>query len=164
MSTTLSDDQQASDSMSSKPYAPNHCNIIKDLLTAIQKQEDTMKKLNKDLEFFRNKYNSSLNYDNGTGCYLADVGDETIDMRSYMDLGNGIISAETAANFMGYRTAMDNFQMGFEKTKEEIEKIWEDVDMVRDVDSEQFVQKGSVKIPKWEVDALEKGRKVAARE
>lgn len=83
-----------------------------------------MKQLTKDLEFFRNKYKDSLNYDNGARCYLADVGDETIDLRSYqMDLGNGVITVETAAEFLGYRSAIDNFQMGFKKTKEEIEKI-----------------------------------------
>jgi hypothetical protein len=59
-----------------------------------------------------------LGYDNGTGCYLADVGDETIDLRSYNpDLGDGVIAAETAADYLGYRSAMNNFQMGFEKTK-----------------------------------------------
>jgi hypothetical protein len=33
--------------------------------------------------------------------------------------------------------------MGFEKTKKETEKIWEDVDVVRVIDNDQFVRKDS---------------------
>jgi chaperonin cofactor prefoldin len=166
MNLNVCDDQQASDGMLSKQHTQNHRKIIGDILVALQKQEDIMKQLTEDLEFFRNKYKSSLNYDNGAGCYLADIGDKTIDLRSYdTDLGNGVIAAETAADFLGYRSAMNNFQMGFKKTKEEIEKIWEDVDLVRDVDNDKWVRKDSLKISsKWEADALEKGRKAAVQE
>lgn len=59
---------------------------------------------------------------------------------------------------------MNNFLMGFETTKKEIEKVWEHVDVVRDIDNDEFVQKDSLKIPNWEADALEKGRKAAAQE
>jgi hypothetical protein len=106
-----------------------------------------------------------LNYDNGAGCYLADVGDETIDLRSYQtDLGNGVITAETASNFLKYRSAMDNFQMGFKKSNEEIEKIWNDVELVRDIDNNAWVRKESVKIStKWETDILEKDKKAAVQ-
>lgn len=164
MDTNVCDKQQTRDSTLSKLHKQNHRKIIKDLLVAVQKQEDIMKHLTKDLEFFRNKYKKSLDYDNGTGCYLADIRDEIIDLRSCTDLGNGVIAAETAADYLGYRSAMHNFHMGFEKTKKEIEKIWEDIDVVRDVDNKEFVQKDSLKIPKWEADALEKGRKAAAQE
>lgn len=164
MDSTVCDKQKASDSTPSKSYNEEHRKIIGDLLVAIQKQEDIMEHLTRDLEFFRTKYKNSLDYDNGTGCYLADVGDQTVDYRSDMDVGNGVITAETATDYLGYKSAMCNFQMGFEKTKKEIEKIWEDVDVVRDVDSAQFVQKDSLKIPNWEAVGLEKGRKAAAQE
>jgi hypothetical protein len=49
--------------------------------------------------------NKPLGHDNGTGCYLADIGDETIDLRSYTDLGNRVIATETAADFLGYKSA-----------------------------------------------------------
>ncbi|KAL8922657.1 MAG: hypothetical protein Q9172_003472 [Xanthocarpia lactea] len=151
--------------MPSKIYPPNHHSIIiKSLLIAIQKQQDIMEHLTRDLEFFRNKFKESLDYDNGTGCYLADVGDETIDLRSHMDLGNGIIGAETAVDYVGYRSSMNNFQMGFEKTKDEIEKIWKVVDLVRDTERDQLIRQDSMTIPKWEAEALEKGRKAAAQE
>lgn len=165
MNPSGSEDQQASDSMPSKPYPPNHHSIIiKNLLIAMQKQQDIMEHLTKDLQFFRNKLKDSLDYDNGTGCYLADVGDETIDLRSYTDLGNGIIGAETAVDYMGYRSTMKNFQMGFEKTKDEIEKIWNIVDLVRDVEKGQLIREDSLTMPKWEAEVLEKGRKAAAQE
>lgn len=166
MDLDVRDDQQASDGMPSKHHTENHRKTIGDILVALQKQEVIMKQLTNDLEFFRNKYKSSLNHDNGAGCYLADIGDETIDLRSYQtDLGNGVISAETAAHFLGYRSAMNNFQMGFKKTKEEIEKIWENIDLVRDIDNGEWVRKDSLKIPsKWEAGRLEKGRKAAAPE
>lgn len=71
--------------------AQSHRKIVGDLLVAVQEQEDIMKQLTKDFEYFRGKYKNSLGYGNGTGCYLADVGEETIDVRSYIDLGNGVI-------------------------------------------------------------------------
>ena len=166
MNPSGSEDQQASDSMPSEFYPPNHHSIIiEGLLVAMQKQQDIMEHLTKDLNFFRKKFKGSLEYDNGTGCYLADVGDETIDLRSYReDLGNGIIGAETAVDYVGYRSTMKNFQMGFEKTKDEIEQIWKVVDLVRDVDKGQLVRQDSLTIPKWEADSLERGRKAAAQE
>lgn len=164
MNPSGSEDQQASDSMPPKLHPPNHHSIIRGLLIAMQKQQNIMEHLTKDLEFFRNKLKESLNYDNGTGCYLADMGDETIDLRSYTDLGNGIIGAETAVDYMGYRSTMNNFQLGFEKTKDEIEKIWKAVDLVRDTEKGQLIRADSLTIPKWEAEALEKGRKAAAQE
>ncbi len=165
MDPSGTEDQQASDSMPSTLYPPNHHSIIiKGLLIAMQKQQDIMEHLTRDLEFFRNKFKENLDYDNGTGCYLADVGDGTIDLRSDMDLGNGIIGAETAVDYVGYRSSMNNFQMGFEKTKDEIEKIWKVVDLVRDTEKDQLTRQDSLTIPKWEAEALEKGRKAAAQE
>jgi hypothetical protein len=55
-----------------------------------------------------------------------------------------VITAERATDFLGYRSAMDNFQMGFKKTKEEMETIWEDVDLVKDGD--EWAQKDSLQI------------------
>jgi hypothetical protein len=106
-----------------------------------------------------------LSYDNGTGCYLADHGDEIIDLRSFdMDVRNGVISAATAADYLGYRSAMDNFLLGMETTKREIERVWGDVDVVRDIDNDEFVRKDLVKVANWEANALEKGRKAAVQE
>lgn len=130
----------------------------------MQKQQDIMEHLTKDLQFFRNKLKHSLDYDDGTGCYFADVVDETIDLRSYTDLGNGIPGAETAVDYMGYRITMKNFQVGFDKTKDEIEKIWNIVDLIRDVEEGQLIREDSLTIPKWEVEVLEKGREAAAQE
>lgn len=158
------DDRQVGDGTPSKTHAWNHRKIIEDTLVVIQKQEDIMKQLSQDLEFFRKNCKDSLDYDIGNGNYLADVGDETIDLRSYQkDLGNGEITAETATEYLGYKSAMDNFQMGFKRTKEEVEKVWKDVDLVKDGD--EWFQKDSLKISsKWEVDALDRGRKAAAQE
>lgn len=105
-----------------------------------------------------------MDYNNGTRCYLTDVGDETIDLTLYIDLGNRIIGAETAVNYMGYRSTIKNFQMGFEKTKDEIEKIWKVVNLVRDIEKGQLIREDSLTIPKWEAEALEKDRKAAAQE
>jgi hypothetical protein len=124
-----------------------------------------MKQLTRDLEFFRNKYKNALGYDNGTGCYLADHGDETIDIRSSnMDVWNGVISAETAADYLEYRSATDNFLLGMETTKREIGRIWEDVEVVRDTDNNEFVRKDLLKVANWEADTLEKGRRAAVQE
>lgn len=152
--------RQASNKKPSEPYKPNDRKAINDLLVVLQKQEDIMKHLTKDLEFFRTQFKDSLDYDNGNGNYLADTGydDEPIDLRSYEDVGNGTIEEETVVHYIGYKGAMDNFQMGFEKTKNEIENIWKDVDLLR------FTQGGSLNISKFQTDALEKGRKAAAQE
>lgn len=158
-------DDQGSDGIPSEQHTRDHREILKELLVAIQKQEDIMKQLTEDLTFFRDKYKSSLDYDNGAGCYLADIGDETIDLRSYQtDLGNGVITAVTAANYLGYRSAMKNFQMGFKKSNEKIEKIWNNIEVVRDIDNNVWVRKESVNISsKWEIDALEKGKLAASQ-
>lgn len=38
--------------------------------------------------------------------------------------------------------------MGFEKTKDEIEKIWKVVNLVRDIEKGQLIRKDSLTIPK----------------
>ena len=114
-----------------------------------------MGQLLRDLEFFRKKFKTSLKYDSGAGDYCEETADGTEwDVRSYTDAGDGTIKEETTVDYMGYKIAMDNFQMGFDKSKDQIEKIWKDVD----------VGKGSLVLPKWEADGLEKGRKAAAQE
>jgi hypothetical protein len=129
--------------------------IINNLLNTVRKQEDIMEHLLRDLEFFRKQVKTSLEYDIGAGDYREETSDGTAcDARYWSDAGDGTIKEETAVDYMGYKVAMDNFQMGFEKTKDQIEKIWEDVD----------VGKGSLAIPKWAADGLEKGRKAAAQE
>jgi hypothetical protein len=114
-----------------------------------------MEHLLRDLEFFRKQVKTSLEYDIGAGDYREETSDGTAnDIRYGSDAGDGTIKEETAVDYMGYKVAMDNFQMGFEKTKYQIEKIWKDVD----------VGKGSLAIPDWAADGLEKGRKAAAQE
>lgn len=156
--------QQSSNNTMPTPSTQNHYKIIGDLLVAVQKQQDLMDHLTKDLVFFRDQFKKSLEYDNGDGCYLDDIGDETINLKFHMDLGNGTVGTETAIDYMGYISAMNNFQMGFEKTKDNIEKIWKVVDVVRNVDENQLVQKDSLMMPKWQADELEKGRKAALQE
>lgn len=155
MKTSVSDDQKARDGVSSRPLIPGHRKIIEELLVAVQKQQDVMARMNKDLEFFRTQYKSCLDYDNGTGCYLEDTGygDESIDLRSYEDIGNGTITADTAIAYLGYESAMDNFELGFKKGKDEIEKIW---DRVGEVSNPEHVQ---LKIEDWAADGLEVSRK-----
>lgn len=80
-----------------------------------------MQQLTERLEFFRDKYKKSLEYD---GSYLAGMGDEIIDFRSEdADVWNGVIAVEIVVGYLGYRSTMDNFQSGLERTKEEIEKM-----------------------------------------
>jgi hypothetical protein len=121
----------------------------------VRKQEDIIGQLLRDLEFFRKKFKTSLEYDSGGGDYREEIGDgPEYDVRSYTDAGDRTIKEETTVDYIGYRIAMDNFQIGFDKTKDQIEKIWKNVD----------VGKGSLALPKWEADGLEKGRKAAAQE
>lgn len=89
-----------------------------------------MGQLLRDLEYFRKEFKTYLEYDSGAGNYLEETGDGTeYDIRSCMDAGDGTIKEETIVDYSGYRIAMDNFQMGFDKTKDQIEKIWKDVDV-----------------------------------
>ena len=129
----------------------------------MRKQQAIMEHLSRDLTFTRSQFETSLEYDNGNGNYLADVGDETIDYKAGgMDVGNGIISADTARDYMGYKVAMDNYEAGLKKTKDQLEKIWDAVRMVQRDD--EFIQKSSLTLPDWLADGLEKGRKAAAQE
>ena len=139
----------------SKLSKTNHCKIINDLLDTVRKQEDIMGHLLRDLEFFRKQFKTSLEYDSGAGDYREETADGTeFDIRCGTDAGDGTIKEETAVDYIGYRIAMDNFQSGFDKTKDQIEKIWKDVD----------VGEGSLAMPKVFADSLEKGRKAAAQE
>jgi hypothetical protein len=148
----------------------NHRKIIEETLVAIQRQEDILKHLATDLEYFRKRFKNNLNDDNGTGDYLTDLGtEETIDMRwDNSDLGNGTITAESAADFCLYRSAMENFELGVSKSKEVVEGIWNDVEVVRDDDRGApggWVRKDEVKVKEmWVKDVLEKGRRAAAQE
>ena len=155
MTPNRTDYQQADENLSSKLSKTNHRKILDDLLDTVGKQEDIMGQLHRDLEFFRKKFKTSLKYDSGAGDYREETADGTEwDVRSYTDAGDGTIKEETTVDYIGYKIAMDNFQMGFDKSKDQIEKIWKDVD----------VGKGSLALPKWEADGLEKGRKAAAQE
>jgi hypothetical protein len=155
MSSKRTDHQQAQDDLPSKSSTTNHRTIINNVLDTVRKQEDIMEHLLRDLEFFRKQVKTSLEYDVGAGDYREEASDGTeYDARFESDVGDGTIKEETVVYYMGYKVAMDNFQMGFEKTKEQIEKIWKDVD----------VGKGFLAIPDWAADGLEKGRKAAAQE
>lgn len=70
--------------------------------------------------------------DSGAGDYREETANGTeIDIRSSTDAGDGTIKEETVVDYIGYRIAMDNFQLGFNKTKDQIEEIWKDVDVAR---------------------------------
>lgn len=156
---------QASGRTLPEPARSNHRKVIEDLLEVVRKQQDIMQHLARDLEFTRHQSEENLKYDNGGGCYLADVGEQTKDYRAEgMDVGNGVISTDTATDYLGYKLAMDNFEAGFKKTKEQVEKSWSAVDVVQESDGGGFVQKGSSTLPRWLADSLEKGRKAAAQE
>ncbi|OBT69040.1 hypothetical protein VE03_01297 [Pseudogymnoascus sp. 23342-1-I1] len=162
MSLPPSSTQQATPTAPSESH--NHRQIIGDLLAAIQTQKDLTKQLSETLDLFRNKYKMSLDYDNGDGDYGADNGDEEVDLRSYdADLGSGVISAESAADYVGYRSAMENLQVGIERSRGEVERIWAGVGEVRDMDgSRGFVAKEGVRVANWERVILEEGRKAAS--
>lgn len=110
--------------------------------------------LTRGLDFFRGQFKAELEQDNGTGNYLADIRDETINLRDYEDVGIGAIGEETATDYVGYQCAMGNFRTGFEKTMNEIERLWKEADVVEN----------PPKMANMWVDALEKGRKIAAQE
>jgi hypothetical protein len=155
MTSNRTDRQQVNDDLLSKLPTTDHRKILDDLLDTVRKQEEMMEHLLRDLEFFRKAFKASLECDSGAGDYREETADGTeFDIRSYTDAGDGTIKEETAVDYTGYRIAMDNFQLGFDKTKNRIEKIWKDVD----------VGKGSLVMPKWAADSLEKGRKAAAQE
>lgn len=121
---------------------PNHRKVIEELLEVVRKQQAIMEHLSRDLNFTRSQFETNLNYDNGDGDYKADTDYETIDVRAHgMDVGNGIISVDTATDYIAYKVAMNNHEAGFKKTKDQLEKIWEAVDLVQREDefSEKFI-------------------------
>jgi len=73
-------------------------------------------------------------------------------MRSGTDDGDGTVKKQTLVDCIGYRMAMDNFQMGFDKTKDQIEKIWKAAGM------------NPLVLLDYELEGLERGRKAAAQE
>lgn len=153
MTHNRTDRQQADDDTRSKPPETDHHRIL-ELLNTVRKQEETMEHLLRDLEFFRKTFKTSLAYDSGSGDYCEKTADGTeFDIRSSTDAGDGTIKDETAMDYIGYKMAMDNFQLGFDRTKNRIEEIWKDVDVGR----------GFLAMPKWVADSLEKGRKAAAQ-
>ncbi|KAF2621500.1 hypothetical protein BU25DRAFT_495690 [Macroventuria anomochaeta] len=155
MTSNRTDRQQANDDLLSKPPKTNHRKILDNLLDTVRKQKEIMGHLLRDLEFFRKTFKTSLEYDSGAGDYREETADGTeFDIRSSTDAGDGTIKEETVVDYIGYRIAMDNFQLGFDKTKNRIEEIWKDVD----------VDRGSLKMQKVFVDSLEKGRKAATQE
>jgi hypothetical protein len=115
--------------------------------------------------YFRKMVQMRLEYDNGTPSYLTDVVNEAPDYDSYMyeyeEVGNGMIIEETVVSYLGYKSAMDNFQMGFEKSKDQIEKVWKDVNVVGVVAKGQTVKKEQLTREQIEMDGLEKGLRVA---
>ncbi|KAJ4312247.1 hypothetical protein N0V94_007549 [Neodidymelliopsis sp. IMI 364377] len=155
MTSNQPDRQQDNNNLLSKPPKTNHRKILDDLLNTVQKQEEVMRHLLRDVEFFRKTFKTSLQYDSGAGDYREETADGTeFDIRSSTDAGDGMIKEETAVDYIGYSIAMDNFQLGFNRTKERIEEMWKDADVGR----------GSLAMPKAFADSLEKGRKVAAQE
>jgi len=131
-----------------------HRMIPDESLNIVRKQEEVMQHLQRDLEFFfRTKFKMSLEYDSGLEDYCEEVAEGiTWDMRSGKDDGGGIVKKKAVVDCIGYRMAMDNFPTGFNKTKDQIEKIWKDAG------------KNSLLLPDYEVDGLERGRKAAAQE
>ena len=76
-------------------------------------------------------------------------------MRWYdSDLGNGVIKNETIVDYLGYKRAIENLQLGVSTSKDAIENIWEESGMVE----------GDLKIEDIFAEGLEKGRKAAAQE
>ena len=71
---------------------------------------------------------------------------------------NGTITAHTVIAYLGYRSAMSNFELRFKKSKGEIEKIQVHVGVVNNPENIQLT------IEKQVADSLEAGRKVAAQE
>ena len=156
MTSERTDHQQTQDGPPHQSPTTNERIIINRLLETVQKQEDIMKHLLRDLEFFRKQFKTNLEYDVGLGDYREETADGTeYDIRDVTDAGDGTIKNETAVDYLGYKAAMDNFHMGFEKTKYQIEEIWKDVDKSA---------KGPVVMPKWAAGSLEKSRKTAAQE
>ena len=155
MTSNRTDRRQANDGLPYKPSKTNHGKTLADSLDIVRKQEDIMAHVLRDLEFFRKKFKTSLEYDSAAGNYDEEWGDGTLyDCRSDTDAGNGIIKEETMVNYIGYRIAMDNFQMGFDKTKDQIKEIWEAFEG----------GKGPLALQQYEMDGLEKGRRVAIQE
>jgi hypothetical protein len=140
-----------------------HRKIIQDTLVALQKQEDIMEHLTEDLKLFRERYKSCLSHNNAVTYYHIDAGDENIDL-----LGYGVITTETVARFQEYKSAMKNFQKGFEKSKKVIDELWNQVEFFRDNLVFESMRKDEANIDldehQWVVDALERGRRVAAQE
>jgi len=170
MTSNRTDRRRVNDGLPSKLSKTNDGKILADSLNIVRKQEEIMAHLLNDLEFFRKKFKMSLEYDSGAGDYNEEWGDGALyDVRSHTDAGNGMIKDETMVNFAGYKLAMDNFQMGFDKTKDQIEKIWEASEGGKDsltLPQSEFdgLEKDSLALPQFELDGLVKGRRIAAQE
>lgn len=143
------------DRLMSEISQTSHRKILDDLLDTVRKQEELMGHLLRDLEFFRKESRTSFEFNSGAGDYREETADGTeCDMRSSTDAGDGTIKEETALGYTGYKLAMDNFQLSFDKTKDQIEEIWKHLDVDED----------SLAMPRVFVDVLENGRKAAAQE
>ena len=170
MTSNRTDRRRTNDGLPSKLSKRNDGEILADSLDIVRKQEEIMAHLLNDLEFFRKKFKRSLEYDSGAGDYDEEWGDGTLyDVRYETDAGNGMIKEETMVNFVGYKLAMDNFQMGFNKTKDQIEKIWEASEGGEDSlavpqSGLDGLEEDSLAIPQFELDGLARGRKIAAQE
>jgi hypothetical protein len=145
----------------------DHRKIIEDILVALQQQEDLLKGLGHHLGFFRKRYKELLNHDIGAGQFLSDQNTgQILNLRSHQkDLGNFVVTVETAAGFWAYKYAVENLQMGVEKSKEAIEGIWKKVLEVWDDDHRMWAKRDEVMISEnWVVDTLEQDRRAAAQE
>ncbi|KAI8943295.1 hypothetical protein NX059_001315 [Plenodomus lindquistii] len=155
MSPKETEHGQSQDGLPSTSPKTNHLTIILQLLEAILKEVEMVKHLNNDLEFFRKQLATSLKYDSGAGNYLEDLSDGTQwDTRGESGIGDGTIKESTAVDYLGYKAALEHFQMGFEKTKNQIETIWKEVGVGKD----------SLTVPDWAAAKLEESRKIAAQE
>jgi hypothetical protein len=111
MTPNRTDHQQADESLPSKLSETNHRKILDDLLDTVRKQEDIMGRLLRDLEFFRNKFKTSLKYDSGAGDYREDMADGTEwDVRSYTDAGDGTLKEETTLDYIGSKLLWTTFE------------------------------------------------------
>jgi len=170
MTSNRTDHRQADDGLPATLSKTAHAKTLAGSLDIVRKQEEIMAHLLNDLEFFRKKFKRSLEYDSGAGDYEEEWGDgQLYDVRSHTDAGNGMIKEETMVNFVGYKLAMDNFQMGFDKTKDQIEKIWEASEGGKDSlavprSGSDGLEESSLAMPQFELDGLAKGRKIAAQE
>jgi hypothetical protein len=57
--------------------------------------------------------------------------------------------------YLGYRSAMDNFELGFKKSKDDIEKIWERVGEVSNPENVELKIEDSLEVSRKAADRLE---------